>query len=260
MGREGWEGGGLRGCLQGRCTPSPLACPLTHLRQPSTPSVTHPLLTRQTMAPSLRWRTWRWSLCSKSCERAAAAHACMHARAAAAPLASARPGHPTRHSPPTSLDHHPARTHALPRAHPPRRYDRSTLFWALLWKLVSQGSPKRAVVVRGGMWAQDDAHGTLPTLHPPTNTLSACSQGQFWSAHQRFFKMMLMACKVPACARLAQDAINDGAPGAAHSRPALRPLLPCTALPAHRPLLPALPPHAAWRCRHVRGDRPAEHG
>ena len=35
-------------------------------------------------------------------------------------------------------------------------------------------------------------------------------QGLFWSAHQRFFKMLLMASKVAACAKLAQDAINDG--------------------------------------------------
>lgn len=26
-------------------------------------------------------------------------------------------------------------------------------------------------------------------------------QGLFWSAHQRFFKQMLMAAKVPACAK-----------------------------------------------------------
>ena len=30
------------------------------------------------------------------------------------------------------------------------------------------------------------------------------------SAHQRFFKLMLMAAKVPACAQIALDAVRDG--------------------------------------------------
>jgi len=32
----------------------------------------------------------------------------------------------------------------------------------------------------------------------------------FWSAHQRFFKLMLMASKVPTCAELALEAVRNG--------------------------------------------------
>ena len=49
-------------------------------------------------------------------------------------------------------------------------YDRSCMFWNLLWKVVA-------------------AHPKLKKL-----------QGVFWSAHQRFFKQMLMGCKVSGAA------------------------------------------------------------
>jgi len=34
--------------------------------------------------------------------------------------------------------------------------------------------------------------------------------GQFWSAHQRFFKYLCISAKVNACVRLARDAVKNG--------------------------------------------------
>ena len=34
--------------------------------------------------------------------------------------------------------------------------------------------------------------------------------GQFWSAHQRFFKYLCISAKVPKCVQLAREAIRDG--------------------------------------------------
>lgn len=34
--------------------------------------------------------------------------------------------------------------------------------------------------------------------------------GQFWSAHQRFFKYLCISAKVPKCVQLAREAIKDG--------------------------------------------------
>ncbi|KAL4451948.1 hypothetical protein ABPG75_007610 [Micractinium tetrahymenae] len=58
-------------------------------------------------------------------------------------------------------------------------YDRSTMLWTLLWKIVR--------------------------CHPRMKKL----QGVFWSANQRFFKQMLMASKVPSCAQLAREAVHN---------------------------------------------------
>lgn len=33
---------------------------------------------------------------------------------------------------------------------------------------------------------------------------------QFWASHQRFFRQVLMACKVPRCAALARDKVRQG--------------------------------------------------
>ena len=34
--------------------------------------------------------------------------------------------------------------------------------------------------------------------------------GQFWSAHQRFFKYLCISAKVSKCVQLAREAIRDG--------------------------------------------------
>ncbi|EFN55772.1 hypothetical protein CHLNCDRAFT_51983 [Chlorella variabilis] len=59
-------------------------------------------------------------------------------------------------------------------------YDRATSFWTLLWKIVQ--------------------------CHPRLKKL----QGVFWSANQRFWKQLLMASKVPACALMAKEAMQNG--------------------------------------------------
>ena len=59
-------------------------------------------------------------------------------------------------------------------------YDRASSLWTLLWKIVE--------------------------CHPRLKKL----QGVFWSANQRFWKQMLMACKVPHCATMAREAVQDG--------------------------------------------------
>lgn len=59
-------------------------------------------------------------------------------------------------------------------------YDRSVLFWTLLYKLMVQvGGEKK--------W-----------------------RAQYWGAHQRFYRSMLMATKVPECAKVALQAVRDG--------------------------------------------------
>lgn len=65
------------------------------------------------------------------------------------------------------------------------QYDRAAEFWQLLWAVVSQlvahmGRKERAV-----------------------------RTAQFWGSHQRFFRMLLMASKVPACAELARQAVEQ---------------------------------------------------
>ncbi|PSC70731.1 strawberry notch [Micractinium conductrix] len=59
-------------------------------------------------------------------------------------------------------------------------YDRASMMWTLMWRCVQ--------------------------AHPKMRKL----QGTFWSAHQRFFKQMLIAAKVPHCAQMAKDAVQGG--------------------------------------------------
>ncbi|GAB4819275.1 hypothetical protein N2152v2_006321 [Parachlorella kessleri] len=59
-------------------------------------------------------------------------------------------------------------------------YERASKFWQLLWQVVD------------------------------TLQLGGRANSQFWGSHQRFFKLMLMAAKVPACARLALKSIEEG--------------------------------------------------
>lgn len=63
-------------------------------------------------------------------------------------------------------------------------YDRAAEFWQLLYKvfvplLAYEGKRKVKIV------------------------------GQMWSTHQRFFRQMLMAAKVPSCAKIALDAVEN---------------------------------------------------
>jgi len=37
--------------------------------------------------------------------------------------------------------------------------------------------------------------------------------GQFWSAHQRFFKYLCISAKVPHCVNIAREAIRNGKVG-----------------------------------------------
>ena len=60
-------------------------------------------------------------------------------------------------------------------------YDRSTMFWTMLYRLMSILSAK------GSNW-----------------------RAQYWSAHQRFFRSMMVAAKVPYTAQLTRDAIAHG--------------------------------------------------
>jgi hypothetical protein len=64
-------------------------------------------------------------------------------------------------------------------------YDRSVLFMAFVWSVL------HAICAPGG------AHRFMTA--------------QYWSAHQRFFRQMLMASKVPKCAKLALEAVAQGA-------------------------------------------------
>jgi hypothetical protein len=41
-------------------------------------------------------------------------------------------------------------------------------------------------------------------------TMRKTMWGQFWSSHQRFFKYLCIAAKVPHCVRLAKRALRDG--------------------------------------------------
>jgi hypothetical protein len=59
-------------------------------------------------------------------------------------------------------------------------YERSAYFWTLLYQVMK-------VVGSGRFW-----------------------KGQFWSAHQRFYRSMLMAAKVKKCAELCRDAVASG--------------------------------------------------
>lgn len=64
-------------------------------------------------------------------------------------------------------------------------YDRAAEFWQLLYQvftplLAYEDSKKRTKIV-----------------------------GQMWSSHQRFFRQMLMAAKVPSCAKIALDAVEN---------------------------------------------------
>ncbi len=34
--------------------------------------------------------------------------------------------------------------------------------------------------------------------------------GQFWSAHQRYFKYLCISAKVPHCVRIAREAVKNG--------------------------------------------------
>lgn len=60
------------------------------------------------------------------------------------------------------------------------QYDRACNFWSLLWDIVKR--------------------------HPALKTLQAL----FWGSHQRFFKQMLMAAKVPACVAIAKAELEKG--------------------------------------------------
>ena len=42
--------------------------------------------------------------------------------------------------------------------------------------------------------------------------------GQFWSAHQRFFKYLCISAKVPHCIKLAREAVKNGKVGVVYCR------------------------------------------
>ena len=58
-------------------------------------------------------------------------------------------------------------------------YDRAVMIWALLYKVMATVGAKR--------W-----------------------RGLYWGAHQRFYRSMLMATKVPECAQIALEAVSEG--------------------------------------------------
>lgn len=47
------------------------------------------------------------------------------------------------------------------------------------------------------------------SLLDPTMKFRKSMWGQFWSAHQRFFKYLCIAAKVNAAVRIAKDSINN---------------------------------------------------
>ncbi len=49
----------------------------------------------------------------------------------------------------------------------------------------------------------------LELIEPENNKLKKTVWGQFWSSHQRFFKYLCMACKVPYVVELARKAISN---------------------------------------------------
>jgi hypothetical protein len=62
-------------------------------------------------------------------------------------------------------------------------YDRASFFWFLLYRIM---------------------------FGPTAEEWKKRKQSLFWGYHQRFFKSMLMAAKVPACAALAKEAVRRG--------------------------------------------------
>jgi hypothetical protein len=49
----------------------------------------------------------------------------------------------------------------------------------------------------------------LELIDPESNKQKKTVWGQFWSSHQRFFKYLCMACKVPYVVELARKAISS---------------------------------------------------
>jgi hypothetical protein len=75
-------------------------------------------------------------------------------------------------------------------------YDRAVMMWDMLWRVVNtvqnmEASNMRLMGLKG--------KGTGRFL-----------KGQFWGAHQRFFKQMLMAAKIPACSSIALEELSKG--------------------------------------------------
>ncbi|GLC46848.1 hypothetical protein PLESTB_001541000 [Pleodorina starrii] len=64
-------------------------------------------------------------------------------------------------------------------------YDRAAELWQLLYKITEN----------------------LPKFGDKRDSLR---MSQFWSSHQRFFRLMLIACKVQRCAQLAREAVQTG--------------------------------------------------
>ena len=75
-------------------------------------------------------------------------------------------------------------------------YDRAVMMWDMLWRVVNtvqsmEASNMRLMGLKG--------KGTGRFL-----------KSQFWGAHQRFFKQMLMAAKIPACSSIALEELAKG--------------------------------------------------
>lgn len=75
-------------------------------------------------------------------------------------------------------------------------YDRAVMMWDMLWRVVNTVQSMEAANMRlMGLKGK----GTGRFL-----------KGQFWGAHQRFFKQMLMAAKIPACSSIALEELGKG--------------------------------------------------
>lgn len=87
--------------------------------------------------------------------------------------------------------HHTTPNNPTKQLHTTPHHSRATHFWTLLCILLT--NLKEEVF----FWER-------------TNKIRKMLPGVFWGAHQRFFSLMLMSAKVPACARIAREALAEG--------------------------------------------------